>query len=312
MATYNGERYLKEQLNSIRMQTLPPDEVIICDDGSSDASVELIQDYIDKYQLSDRWRIVVNEENLGYIENFCKAISLTSGNYIFLSDQDDIFYPSKFEKICEFMDNHLDCYLVNAGFESIDENGNRLKNMRNTIRFKYKKSRKLTFKSWLYKSSFPGFSMCFRKEIRKRLVKTNRTHCYGHDQLLGLLALDWDGNYEIKEILSGYRIHDSNTTGGRKLIEDYRIDTRINQKKREYREYLLMEKMIQENGLSLDWKKELKKRKKDIKVRVRCMQQGNIIPLLNMILFSKNYPARTILGDILYLMKNKNRTISDS
>ena len=62
MATYNGEKYLYEQLDSIRCQTMPPDEVIICDDCSKDSTVNMIQEYIDKYQLK-HWNVYENEKN---------------------------------------------------------------------------------------------------------------------------------------------------------------------------------------------------------------------------------------------------------
>ena len=84
MATYNGEKYLYEQLDSIRCQTMPPDEVIICDDCSKDSTVNMIQKYIDKYQLK-HWNVYENEKNKGYSKNFSDALKLAKGDIIFLS-----------------------------------------------------------------------------------------------------------------------------------------------------------------------------------------------------------------------------------
>ena len=64
MATYNGEKYIVEQMESIRRQTLQPDEVIICDDHSTDKTLTLMQEYVKKYKLN--WSIILNEKNLGY------------------------------------------------------------------------------------------------------------------------------------------------------------------------------------------------------------------------------------------------------
>ena len=72
MAVYNGEKYLKEQLDSLRLQTHPLDEVLIIDDQSKDDSYIYVRQYIDGYQLKN-WKIIKNEKNLGYRANFKKV-----------------------------------------------------------------------------------------------------------------------------------------------------------------------------------------------------------------------------------------------
>lgn len=94
MPTYNGERFLKEQLDSIYNQTIVPDEVIVVDDCSTDGTISILEEYKKKYGLK-YW---VNEKNLGYNKNFEKAISLCTGDYIVLSDQDDVWFPHKIEE----------------------------------------------------------------------------------------------------------------------------------------------------------------------------------------------------------------------
>jgi len=92
MATYNGERYLKEQLDSILKQLSFTDEIIISDDGSQDRTIEIIESFGDS-------RIKLfhsTQQNLIY--NFENALSKASGDIIFLSDQDDIWYENKVEK----------------------------------------------------------------------------------------------------------------------------------------------------------------------------------------------------------------------
>ena len=91
MATYNGEKYLKEQLDSIYAQTYKDIEVIVCDDCSSDKTVEILDEYKEKYGL----KYYINEKNLGFKKNFEKAISLCSGDFIALADQDDIWIENK-------------------------------------------------------------------------------------------------------------------------------------------------------------------------------------------------------------------------
>jgi len=97
LCTYNGERYLQEQLDSILNQTILPDEVIICDDHSSDCTWSILEKF--KLQAQFEVCLIQNVENVGSTANFAKAISLCSGDIIFLSDQDDVWLPQKIEKM---------------------------------------------------------------------------------------------------------------------------------------------------------------------------------------------------------------------
>ncbi|WP_276359530.1 glycosyltransferase family 2 protein [Daejeonella sp. H1SJ63] len=100
MATYNGEKYLEEQLDSILSQTLKPVEIIVCDDQSTDGTIEILERYCRGGLLS----YYVNENRLGFIGNFKKAVSLCApANYIALSDQDDVWLPSKLELAAEYL-----------------------------------------------------------------------------------------------------------------------------------------------------------------------------------------------------------------
>ena len=87
MATYNGELFIREQLDSILTQTLSDWELIVCDDGSTDNTLSILQEYANN---DSRIKIYQNETNLGFKRNFEKAIGLCSGEYIALCDQDDI------------------------------------------------------------------------------------------------------------------------------------------------------------------------------------------------------------------------------
>lgn len=112
IATYQGEQFLAEQLDTIRTQTLPPDEVVIVDDVSQDNTVQVAKDYIAKYNLSDSWKVYVNEENMGYANNFNKATSLATGDLIFFSDQDDIWREDKIQIMTDIMAEHPECMVL--------------------------------------------------------------------------------------------------------------------------------------------------------------------------------------------------------
>lgn len=97
MATYNGERFLKEQLDSFSLQTRLPDELVVTDDGSSDNTLEILHSFQSTAPFEVRIRR--NSERLGTDKNFEKAVSLCSGDVIFLSDQDDVWFPGKIQRV---------------------------------------------------------------------------------------------------------------------------------------------------------------------------------------------------------------------
>ena len=112
IATYNGEEYLGEQLDSIYNQTMPPDELIICDDRSSDNTVKVTEEYIKDHKLEGKWKIFVNEKNLGYADNFDHAAKQANGELLFFSDQDDVWNLDKIEIMVKIMDAHPECKVL--------------------------------------------------------------------------------------------------------------------------------------------------------------------------------------------------------
>ena len=97
LATYNGEKYLQEQLDSLLAQTVQPDEVVISDDRSTDRTLEVAKEFQQKAPFD----VIVhqNEQQTGFIKNFDKALSLTTGDLVFLCDQDDVWFEHKLETI---------------------------------------------------------------------------------------------------------------------------------------------------------------------------------------------------------------------
>ena len=101
LCTFNGEKFLKEQLESFTHQTKLPDELIICDDHSTDTTLQIVESFIQSAPFNVR--LYVNESRMGSTKNFERAISLSKGDVIFLSDQDDWWHPEKINTI-------LDCF----------------------------------------------------------------------------------------------------------------------------------------------------------------------------------------------------------
>jgi len=101
MCTFNGERYVEEQLHSIGKQTVLPFELVICDDGSSDGTLRLVRAFGE--QAPFPVRIVVNAQRLGSTKNFEKAIAICAGDVISLCDQDDIWYPDRLQTLVSML-----------------------------------------------------------------------------------------------------------------------------------------------------------------------------------------------------------------
>lgn len=110
MCTYNGARYLREQLDSIAAQTRPPEELVVCDDASSDATREIISAFAATAPFPVH--LHVNEQNLGSTRNFERAIRLCEGDIIALSDQDDVWFPGKLQRLEDCFEHEPDTGLV--------------------------------------------------------------------------------------------------------------------------------------------------------------------------------------------------------
>jgi glycosyltransferase involved in cell wall biosynthesis len=119
LCTYNGERFLPRQLASIQQQTRLPDELVVCDDGSVDNTIDILRDFADS--VSFPVKISINEKNLGFVRNFEQAIQLCCGDLIALSDQDDIWYPNRLERSENELASHPEAGLVFSDGEIIDD-----------------------------------------------------------------------------------------------------------------------------------------------------------------------------------------------
>lgn len=106
MATYNGARFLREQLDSFAVQTRLPDELVICDDGSSDETLAIAEDFAQTAPFPIR--VHRNPATIGLHRNFERALSRCAGELLFISDQDDIWYPEKIEAVAAAINSRPD------------------------------------------------------------------------------------------------------------------------------------------------------------------------------------------------------------
>lgn len=224
MATYNGEKYIEKQLDSIRTQTRIVDEVIICDDRSTDGTVSMIQRYIQKYKLSN-WSIFINEQNKGFIGNFFGALKKVTGDVIFLSDQDDEWYKDKVEKMTNLIRQNKNIQALNSAVCLIDGEGRKKEVIAKkgycnaNILHKAVKENELICMDvpFLIKSNVsPGCTMCITKALKEEFLKYEKlcvTSKFPHDWFLNTLAGIKKGSYFYNVPLIKYRIHEENTIG---------------------------------------------------------------------------------------------------
>ena len=117
MTSYNGGTYLQQQLDSFTLQTRQPDELVVCDDGSTDDTVKILKHFQETAPFTVH--IHCNQENLGFIKNFAQAMSLCSGDLICLSDQDDIWLADKLSSVEAFFNHNPNaCVIINDLFVS--------------------------------------------------------------------------------------------------------------------------------------------------------------------------------------------------
>lgn len=206
MTSYNGEKYIIKQLQSIRCQSMPIDEVIICDDGSVDSTVEIVESYIRQNHLSS-WRLIQNEENLKYSKNFFKAVSLCKGDYIFLADQDDIWVPDKVRLMTEILEKDPYIMAVSSNYVVVDQNDSKKYQVNLTA-----KNRFVCVDEMVGSSNIKGCTMCIRKELDDYIphydIEVGKQ--LGHDWYYNFLACLIGKNEMLSDALLCYRIHGDN------------------------------------------------------------------------------------------------------
>lgn len=279
MATYNGVRYVEEQLESIRVQTMPVDEVRICDDCSSDRTVEVVQTYIREHGLEGSWSIEVNSRNLGYASNFMKAVGQTTGEYVFFCDQDDIWIEDRVERMIGLMEQHADMLLLGSEFESFVSSrdapsvpGWEQKMMRHDESLE-----KIAYNPANIFIGCQGCTMCMRRELLDRAMPYWYTG-WAHDEFVWKLALCMDGLYMYHSYTLKRRLHSNNVTMHK--VRD--ISKRLKYLTELQDSHMATLKYARENDLTQSRIALLEKNIRATRLRIELLQNKklwNIVPL---------------------------------
>lgn len=212
MATYNGEKYLREQIDSILNQTIQDFELIICDDCSTDTTWNILLDY----QVQDkRIKCYRNEENLGFKKNFEKAIGLCTGEYIALSDQDDIWLPEHLEMLAKIIG---DADIACGNSELIDKTGkssNKLLSEASDLYVLYSYE-KMTYRLLCYYNPFQGASMLIERNFLFEKALPMPAGVLYHDAWFAACACLSQGIQYTFNVVTLYRQHGKNASGQKK------------------------------------------------------------------------------------------------
>lgn len=206
ICTFNGGNFIQPQLESILRQSMPPDEIIVCDDASTDDTIDKV------HRIAAKWptmvRIIQNETNLGCVKNFEQAIKHTTGDIIFLSDQDDFWFNEKIETmyIPFSQNNRIGLLYSDAILTDIA-----LKPTGKTL-FGCRKNLHLNNKRLAYQLvrgvGINGCTLAFRSNLKSLILPISEE--WGHDQWIAFIAYAVMDYSIINKPLMFYRRHGNN------------------------------------------------------------------------------------------------------
>ena len=253
MCTYNGAKYVGKQMRSLLEQTLLPDEIVVCDDGSTDHTLDIIRSM--RSETSVPIRIVCNTEHLGVTRNFVYGMQQANGDIIFCADQDDIWMLHKVATIVHYFEQHPDMNVVFTNVSLIDTEDNPF-SKKNLFDISFLPDgpdvfdRGMALEQFSYINRAGGMAMACRREMVERLASclSEKTTML-HDELLAFCGIFENSLGYILEPLTQYRQHTGQTCGFEESYTppDKRIRTTLHIPYA-WRHYMLIFQMLP-NGL---------------------------------------------------------------
>lgn len=302
MSTFNGQKYIEEQLYSIYKQSRQPDEVLIFDDKSNDNTVEIIKLFIQKYELTT-WLVKVNKENLGWKKNFWLGLGEASGDIIFLSDQDDIWKSNKIQRMTEEFHLTPKISLLSSGYSPLysDSNVNRdfgAEAYKNTRTLK-----KITIDN-RYSKGRAGCAFAIKKAFFYK-IKNIFNFAIPHDEFLLNCAIFDDSCFELDELLLQHRKFADSVTSTTKRREIKNSQFLIDRRKQNMELMVNWNFMLNEllekdvfpaaSSLIINFV-----RANEFRINLLKSSNKNILNLFQALIFNNQfYSKKTLLGDYL-------------
>lgn len=280
MGIYNGENYIEEQLTSLLRQTRRAEEVILCDDNSTDRTVAIVSGFIETNHLQESWKLFQNRENKGYPGNFYYAMSLCKMEVVFLADQDDIWDEHKIERMCAVLERHPQAYVLACKFGLMDAADKRIHAvMAPSHSLETGRLRQVGLREIFRKYQWPGMVLAYRNGWYGR--RRRGLHCtqgglgLPHDIFLCAMAAEDRGFFQMDEELAYHRRHSNNTAA-----EEHRVG-KLLQKDRKLWE---IERYLEMLGEFQEWqvlrteagKRTLREKTRAMEGRYEALQSGKI------------------------------------
>ena len=292
ISTFNGEKYIAEQLESLRAQTRQADEVIVFDDCSTDRTVDICSSFISCTGLKN-WSVIRNDQNKGWKKNFIDGLSAANGDLIFLCDQDDVWKDNKIAEMSEIMESRPEIDVLTSNCEAFYPDGNTV------VRPEPENSEviKQLIDRRVFNTKYPGCTYCVRKSIAKLAVKYWQPD-FPHDALLWRMAMFKGSLYSYNKSLIRWRRHNDSAYS----LESIRSKNKL--AKREWIEYAkrcigMIQQYIQNENCATQEKQHiLEESLKWLECRAKFYDTHSIIVGLKLFQYHSYYPKfKQYFGD---------------
>lgn len=224
LCTYNGANYLSQQLESIFQQSYPVQEIVVCDDGSTDNTIPILKDFA--AQHPGILHLYQNTHNLGGRKNFEQCYNRCNGDVIFFCDQDDLWHPEKVAKTLQHFDANPDCWAIASDAVLIDEAGNPLGanfwqelgfNLEDVIKFSHNKLWEFIIS---YHNVVAGAMLAIKKEAKPFILPFHFPYDIWHDEWITVALSVMDKIKLVPDTLVSYRIHSGQQMGIGKVDQE--------------------------------------------------------------------------------------------
>lgn len=292
VSTFNGEKYIAEQLESLKEQTLPPDEVLIFDDCSTDGTYDVCRRYIEANGLKN-WSIQKNVENKGWKKNFIDGLSAAKGDLIFFCDQDDIWKLEKLTEMSQIMESRPEIDVLTSNCEAFYPDGTTV------VRPEPENGEviKQPLDKRVFDTKYPGCTYCIRRGIAKQAVKYWQPD-FPHDALLWRMAMFKGSLYSYNKSMISWRKHNDSAYS----LES--ISSKDKSVKREWIEYAkrcigMIQQYIQDENCATQEKQHiLTGSLKWLECRAKFYDTHSIIDGLKLFRYHSYYPKlKQYFGD---------------